>query len=375
MMPSAAQALRQHLINIGTLQDQNGATWPSVVGPLPISPEGSDNFIGVMDTGFNQFGRTARTIHRTKKPVVQLMVRSPDYPSGYAQARAIEKCLDQIGVDPSDGGVGPVSVTVEGVRFDIASVKITIPTAPLGQEEQGRRLLFSINCQISMTSYITGTVVFTTPGTSTFIAKSLGREVTDIRVHGQGGGGGTEGSADGDHFQGGGGGGFIGGRPKINPDVLTLTLFGGGLAMSGTLGALTQVVWDNNTSGLFADSGDCGTPIGDGHGGFGSAFGPNVTNVRVHRGGLGGTGAFPSESGGTGGGGAGSLGDGFSGLSSQELSDQGKGGSPDGGSGSPSSSGAPGSDPGGGGAGDFAAPTAGGKSRIEVDYQIVEYGG
>lgn len=206
------------------------------------------------------------------------------------------------------------------------------------------------------------TQIYTTPGSFTFGGPLI--VVTDIRIWGSGGGGAESGTGAGDPYGGGGGGGFIEGVPTNRPDLLAITLPGGGLVNRTNAGAQTTVSWDDEASFLVAGGGHGGTPASDGVGGTSDSAG-NVTVLARFHGGNGQSAMAPQFSGG-GGGGAGSETDG--GNAAGE--DQGTGGTPDGGDGG-GGGGDVGQSPGGGGGGSDTTPGAGGADRVEIDYEVL----
>lgn len=144
-----AQILRQYLIDVGSLVGQDNPpanSWPSVVGGMPTGQP--NNFVALADTGERQFGR-AFDGRRMQMPLVQIMVRASKYPDAKGKCTELQATMDKIGASAPDG-VGWVPVNVGSESFVIKNVHTTTSAVPLGTEEAGKRLLFSINVQVTI---------------------------------------------------------------------------------------------------------------------------------------------------------------------------------------------------------------------------------
>jgi hypothetical protein len=105
--------------------------------------------IGITDSGTFQQGRLQKTGERVEHPQVQLLLRSPDYPTGWDKGKQLERGLfDKIGVDPAMGGLGWVNTTLDAQLYTISAIHVMTPLFFLGIEKDNRRNTFSINVQM-----------------------------------------------------------------------------------------------------------------------------------------------------------------------------------------------------------------------------------
>lgn len=154
MAVSPAEIVQQFLIGQGilvgpTLTPALTTDWPSVIGPVPDQDGAPNNYVGLIDTGADQRGRPMRGAPgRNEYPTTQVLIRSDVYPNGWAQGLAIQDKLDKVGLDPAEGGLGPVGVTYNGVDYVLRRILVTTSLAKIGQEQHNLRQVFVINAQI-----------------------------------------------------------------------------------------------------------------------------------------------------------------------------------------------------------------------------------
>jgi hypothetical protein len=116
--------------------------WPVAIGSMPTG--GSlNNYIAVYGTGADQDGRLHRTQERVEYPTFQVMVRGTDYPTGRNKAKAIVAYFDSI------SSLAPEGVTVDAVSIEVYAVHVITTVTPVGEEENNKRWLFSVNAKIT----------------------------------------------------------------------------------------------------------------------------------------------------------------------------------------------------------------------------------
>ena len=142
MNDSPAQILREHLIQAGLIEDENGATWPSYFDHMPSGKDKQEvvsihNAVGLKD------GRLM-TGEEIEHPGIQIRVRARAYATGYQKLSAIADELSNISQR--------LLVMSAISSYNISSVSRTSPVLPLGVEPETRCHLFSLNCLATITS-------------------------------------------------------------------------------------------------------------------------------------------------------------------------------------------------------------------------------
>jgi hypothetical protein len=145
-----AEVLRQYLIDVGVVGDQDAAAWRSVVGPVPDQSDAPADYVSVQDTPALAFRPDMRTGDRSTHPAAQIAIRSGRYPDGWAKGEEIQVALDAVGADPALGGAGEVPVEVGSEVFLLRKVTVASPLGKIGQEENGRRQVFALNVRMWM---------------------------------------------------------------------------------------------------------------------------------------------------------------------------------------------------------------------------------
>lgn len=145
---SPADILREVMVatlSLGTDPD-DGDVWPVYASSEPDSP---DNCITVFDTEGVKTGRLMVGGEVTEHHGIQIRVRSVDFPTGYAKARAIAVSLDEeLYYDP---------VTMESSIYNVRCFNRTSGVLSLGKDVPNtKRNLFTINGLLSVRR--TGTV-------------------------------------------------------------------------------------------------------------------------------------------------------------------------------------------------------------------------
>lgn len=152
MIAGPAEVLLQAMIDKGILVesiDQGPEGWVGVVGPLP--PDG-DRCIGMVDSGASIQGRIQRGGETIEHPKVQLLLRAENYAVALDKGKSIEKTfLDKIGVPTTmTGGLGWLTVVVNGIAYTIIAAPPFSQLAYLGQDKDKRWSLFSINRHVEL---------------------------------------------------------------------------------------------------------------------------------------------------------------------------------------------------------------------------------
>lgn len=154
---SPAELIRQHFINTHTAVPVSPPPpinkWGVVVNTMPL--QGPDNHLAIMDTGAVTYNRIHSTGERPVSETLSIMIRSVDYPTGFKKGRDIEELLDLIGVSYLNGKLWP-PVRVGGQDYILLAAHIVVPTTRIGQEEEKRRQLFTINLRLTYTAYMFG---------------------------------------------------------------------------------------------------------------------------------------------------------------------------------------------------------------------------
>lgn len=139
-----SQILQTYLVlkgGVGTFPSQNSGTpfWPMYVSSMPAE---NDNAIALYDTSGpleakNVSGKT------TNHFGIQVRVRtSPEnYGDGWKKVYQVARILDSI---------FRVPVNVEGVDYVIQSAILSSPPIPIGEEEERRRQLFTVNARLTI---------------------------------------------------------------------------------------------------------------------------------------------------------------------------------------------------------------------------------
>jgi hypothetical protein len=115
--------------------------WPVAIGSMPAGP--LNNYIAMYGTGADQDGRLQQTGERVEYPTFQMMVRGTDYPTGRNKAKAVVAYFDSIKSHAPEG------VTVDGIALEVAAVHVITTVTPVGEEENNKRWLFSVNAKIT----------------------------------------------------------------------------------------------------------------------------------------------------------------------------------------------------------------------------------
>lgn len=156
---SPADLIKFIFITTGVAVPYSGSpndVWPVVVDQMPAG--GPDNFLSVNDTGGVTETR-GMDGGRVFWPSVMVTVRAADYQTGFAQGRRVERLLDALGA-PGDRSLSRgrfyAPVRVGGLDFIVQNVKVYTPTTKVGQEQQGRRHLFTVNARFLYRSLADG---------------------------------------------------------------------------------------------------------------------------------------------------------------------------------------------------------------------------
>lgn len=149
-MATPAEVVRQYLIDLRLIGDENAGDWASGTGQLPAQ-QTSDNFVAVSDTGAVLFPKNLRTGDRAPHPTISITVRSLTYPTGARKASDISLALDAVGTLTSFGGAAAVPVEVGDEDYVLQTVTVLAPgPMPIGQEEEKQRYLFVLNARLTM---------------------------------------------------------------------------------------------------------------------------------------------------------------------------------------------------------------------------------
>lgn len=141
-MESTASIVSKFLIDKGLAEDVESTTpvvWPVFVSFLP---EAGNDVVGVFDTAGNLDGRLMATGRVVEKYGLQVIVRSFDFPAGYAKIRNIAKELD---------AVKGVEIKLDEVPFVVQNFSRQSAVLSMGNEEAAgsRRHLFSVNYAVT----------------------------------------------------------------------------------------------------------------------------------------------------------------------------------------------------------------------------------
>lgn len=152
-MPSPADVVRQFLILKGAAVKPSptpgAGQWGIVTGALPQG--GADNYLAVMDTGGTYAGRSGPTGEQILSPTVVLNMRADIYPTGYDKGEALVELFRKVGLPVAKGGFGWVQMYVVGpgvAAYVLKAIHVLTPLQKVGQEEQNRRVLYSMNLQV-----------------------------------------------------------------------------------------------------------------------------------------------------------------------------------------------------------------------------------
>lgn len=115
--------------------------WPVAIGSMPSGPH--NNYVAVYGTGADQDGRLHRTLDRVEYPTFQVMVRGVNYQTSRNKAKDIAAFFDSISSHSPEG------VTVDAVNIEVYAVHVITAVTPVGEEENNKRWLFSVNAKIT----------------------------------------------------------------------------------------------------------------------------------------------------------------------------------------------------------------------------------
>jgi hypothetical protein len=115
--------------------------WPVAIGSMPAGP--LNNYIAVYGTGADQDGRLHRTQERVEYPTFQVMVRGVNYQTARNKAKDIVTFFDSI------SSLAPEGVTVDAISIEVYAVHVITNVTPVGEEENNKRWLFSVNAKIT----------------------------------------------------------------------------------------------------------------------------------------------------------------------------------------------------------------------------------
>lgn len=148
MKSSPADVIKKILIEEQLVSDPEsvGAPWPCYVSSLPDAST-PDNAACLYDTSPKLDGRLMRTGESVEHPGVQVKVRSKTYREGWAKIDSISTKLD---------AVLRRSLVIEDFNYTVQSIS-TGGVLPNGLEEgtTKRRHLFTLNCQVTLSSVST----------------------------------------------------------------------------------------------------------------------------------------------------------------------------------------------------------------------------
>ena len=133
---NGAQVLVPYLVFKGVASLPGGTNpWPAYVNFLPELP---NEALCIFDTVGEVQGREMRGGKWLEKPGIQIMIRAVSNSNGVNKGLKIINALEQL-------YKYNVTLTSPAKQYQIHSFKRTSPTYPLGQEEGGARLLYTIN--------------------------------------------------------------------------------------------------------------------------------------------------------------------------------------------------------------------------------------
>lgn len=147
MNATPAEVIAKLLIDggIGTkpeVPDNPATEWPVTYHNMP--DELPNDRITVFNTGFMTEGVDMGSGLGVRKPTIQVRIRAMNDAKAWVKGRQIETLLEQVDI---------TSVTVTTQEPDeawiIQSVLLTIPLIHIGQEEVGRRQIYTINAKVS----------------------------------------------------------------------------------------------------------------------------------------------------------------------------------------------------------------------------------
>lgn len=137
MTASPSQMLKVFLVQFGLVSDVNppsaSGDWPCYVGNLPDMPHSA---VAIFDIGGTTDGRNHRTGAMVTHPGISVMVRSQSYDAGFSKAAEIAAALDTI---------ARTIVSVGSIAYRIDAVTRAGDVVSMGQEQEKRREMFSIN--------------------------------------------------------------------------------------------------------------------------------------------------------------------------------------------------------------------------------------
>lgn len=133
---NAAQLLVPYLVSKGVASNPGtGNLWPAYINFLPEQP---DEALCVFDTVGEVQGREMRGGQWLEKPGIQIMIRAKTNANGVNRGLKIINALKEL-------YMFNVTLTSPTKQYQIHSFQRTSPTYPLGQEEGGSRLLYTLN--------------------------------------------------------------------------------------------------------------------------------------------------------------------------------------------------------------------------------------
>lgn len=136
MIHSAADVIASYLYGLGVVSQPGGTSprpWPLFVNSMPELP---NEAITVYDNIGDMDGKDMRTGRTLIHPGFQFRIRTIDNRRGEKKGGEL--------IDAMDGIYRDV-VVLESVSYLIQAAKLTTPTIPIGAEEGGSRLLYTVN--------------------------------------------------------------------------------------------------------------------------------------------------------------------------------------------------------------------------------------
>jgi hypothetical protein len=119
---------------VGSVPGTNNP-WPIYINFLADQP---NEALVIFDTTGSVDGRDMRTGELLEKPGIQVMIRAMTNRNGVSKGRKIIQAIEQL-------YKFSVTLTQPTKQYVIHSLQRTSPVYPLGQEEGGSRLLYTIN--------------------------------------------------------------------------------------------------------------------------------------------------------------------------------------------------------------------------------------